>query len=363
MMGTVSCQLSLYPDYLHREMGFDHSQPFHADPVRRNEIWKGVVRWVHGRFGRWGVGMADPPDVYSATTLDPVHMFAWLFGSRVVYFADQHVDTHDYPLAGMEELRDFRVDEEDVRTRLGGLLGDATKLADRYGPDQVGIPFYAGQDTGMRDLESTHCPLTIAYRLFGERLLFALYDDPDGVKHVFAEITRAALAMADEFRRIVGRPRPANGCIGACAATLVGPDQFREYLLDPLLEYADGRPTLFHSCGQVNGLFGPFAELADAVEIPVFDCREQSAIDLAGAIEAFPDATISYMLSPPACLTRTPAQTAEAVRSAVEAVGGHPIYLILNLPAGADEATVDAFFETSVDCGAELPAEAGFGFA
>ena len=52
----------------------------------------------------------------------------------------------------------------------------------------------------------------------------------------------------------------------------------------------------------------------------------------------------------------------EAIREAIKKSGDRPVHLILNLPAGTKDEIVDAFFETCVELGVELPEEAGFVF-
>jgi hypothetical protein len=129
-----------------------------------------------------------------------------------------------------------------------------------------------------------------------------------------------------------------------------------------VIEFAAGRPLLFHACGNVNGLFKVFEEMAARSQVKVFDCREEAGIDLKRAAEAFPHATISYMFSPPACLSRTAGQMREEIREAINRSEGRPLHLIINLPAGSKDEIVDAFFETCVELGVELPEEAGFVF-
>ena len=361
-MKGLTCQLSLYPDYLHEEMGLPFSERFHIDPIYRNDKWKEIARWVHACFGRWGCGAEDPPDSYSVTTLDSVHLVSHLFGSRITYYTNAFPDTHEYPLAELENLSDFSAHTDEVELRVRAFLDETKRLVDSFGPDKVSVPFYAAKVIGLDDVEVSHCPLTIGYRLLGSRLLSDLYDDPVGVEHVFREIQTMSLEMGEALREIIGRKKPKNACIGACAATFLGPAHFREFLLPTVVNYASGRPILWHSCGRVNGLLDEFAQLNSLCKVEIFDCREQADIDLERSVEAFPDAAISYMFSPPACLTRTSDDLRAAVKSVVRRTGSSPLHLVLNLPAGADDSLVDAFFETCLESGASQPEQSGFAF-
>jgi hypothetical protein len=352
----------MYPDFLNQEMGLDFSEPFHTDPVYRNQKWKEVVRWVHQRFGRWGCGAENPPDAYSVTTLASVHFTAFLFGSRVSYWPDRFPDTHDYPLAGIPDLCDFRRSMTQAEVRIQQAVDEAKRLVDRFGPEQVVIPYYSEEDVGMRDLEFAHCPLTISYRLLGERLLLEMYDNPEGVEHFFSEIMSLSLELGERFREVVGKGRPSQACVAACASCFLGPDLFRRYLMPRVIEFAAGRPLLFHACGNVNSLFKVFKEMAARSQVRVFDCREEAGIDVKRAAEAFPHATISYMFSPPACLSRTAGEMREAIRETIEKSEDRSVHLILNLPAGAKDEIVDTFFETCGELGVELPQEAGLAF-
>ena len=363
MIRALTCQLSCYPEYLHREMGFDCSERFHTDPIYRNEKWKEVVRWIHARFGKWGCGSPDPQDSYSATTLDSVHLAAYLFGSRVRYFSDNFPDTHDYPLEDIRRLAELTWRSEPVAKRIDALLDQTRRLVDRFGPSKVGSPYYLAEDAGMQDMESTHCPLTISYRLFGERLFFEMYDNPPGIRHVFQTIMEMSAELGRAFREILKTPEPTAACIGACALTLIGVDQLITYFWPAVASFAEGRRMYFHSCGNVNRHLEALRELSEACGMDVFDCREQAGIDLETLTGLFPGTTISYMLSPPACLTRNPKDIARVVRDTVLKTEGNPLHLILNLPAGVGDEMVDAFFEACVELGAELPAEAGFSFS
>jgi hypothetical protein len=243
------------------------------------------------------------------------------------------------------------------------MVDEARRLVDRFGPEKVAIPYYSPDDTGMYDLEFAHCPLTISYRLVGERLLLEMYDNPEGVEHLFSEVLSLSLELGERFREVVGRSRPKSACVGACASCFLGPALFRQYLMPRVIEFAAGRPLLFHACGNVNSLFKVFEQMAGRSRVKVFDCREEAGIDLKRAAEAFPHATISYMLSPPACLSRTAGEMREAIRAAIRKSEDRPVHLILNLPAGTKDEIVDAFFETCVELGVEPPQEAGFAFA
>lgn len=361
-MPELSCQLSAYPDYLNARMGFDFSRRYHTDPVYRNEKWKDVLRWMHSQFGHWGVGASDPADSYSVSTLDSVHMLAWLFGANIVYSPDKFPAIEEYPLADIPDLAEFRAGHDHVDERLQSLLDDTRRLIDRFGPENVAVPFYANEDTGMADLETTHCPLTVAYRLFGTRALMEIFDNPAGFEQALRGITQLLKEVGSSFRQVAGIEDPENVCVGACAAMFLGPNHFRRFLTPTIRDYVAGRPLLFHSCGRVNHLLEAFGEMAQSCDVKVMDCREQAEIDLAGVSKAFPEAKISCMLSPPACLSRTPAEIRAAVHAAVEKSGDRPLHLILALPAGTADNLADPFFETCTELGAECPEEAGFSF-
>lgn len=268
-------------------MGLDFSERYHTDPVYRNESWKDVLRWVHTRFGGWGTGKSNPSDSYSVTTLDSVHMFPWLFGGKISYSVDKFPAIEEYPLAEIANLQDFTAGYGDADKRIQSLLDQAKKLVDAFGPENVSVPFYTDEDTGITDIEAAHCPLTIAYRLFGTRLLTEIFDNPDGVKHVFGEVMQLSKKLGRAFRQIAGIKYPENVFVGACAATFLGPEHFREFLMPAILDSIADRPFLFHSCGRVNHLFEVFGEMGQLCDVKIFDCREQAEIDLTKNIRYF----------------------------------------------------------------------------
>lgn len=350
-MPELSCQLSFYPDYLHEEMGLDFSERYHTDAVYRHAQLEEVSRWAHGRFGHWGVGTAEPQGSYSVTTLDPVHMISYLFGGEITYSVKDYPAIKEYPLEGLADLRDFTWRSSEIVSRVQQLLDDTRELVGKFGVEKVSIPFYAAKT----DIEIAHCPLTIAYRLFGTRLLEQLYDDPEGVKWVFGEIIELLKKLGADFRQVVGIAEPGSAHVGACVAVFIGPEQFREFLIEPIVDYVSGRYFSLHCCGNVNHLFGVFGQLNKKCGIDLFDCREQAGIDLSGVPAVFPGAKISYMLSAAACLDRNPGEIKDAVQRAVKMAGGQPLSLILGLPAGVEDGLVDAFFESCVELGAVYP--------
>ena len=361
-MSTVSCQLSVYPDYLNTRMGFDFSERYHTDPAYRNTAWKDVLKWLHGEFGRWGCGRTNPADSYSASTLGSAHLISALFGAEPMYDPRQFPETKGYPLSRIPDLRDFTRKDPRFQDRVQQLIGEAESMISRYGRENVGIPFHAANMDGVEDLENTHCPLTIAYRLFGDRLLTDMYADPRGVRHVLRETMLLVRDLAETFRQLVDRPPPKRVLMSACTATFLGAEHWETFILPLIAEFCGDRETFFHSCGPSNHLLGSFRKLSEQTPLVRFDCREQAGIDLPDSARAMPEATISYMLSVPDCLTRTAEQIQRRVRQSVEEAGQNDIHLILMLPDGASNELVDAFFQQTTALGAELPEEAGFRF-
>ena len=361
-MNTVSCQLSAYPDYLHTRMGLDFSERYHTDPEYRNNSWKDVLQWLHGQFGQWGCGQTNPADSYAANTLSSTHLISALFGAEVMYNARQFPETKGYPLSLIPDLRDFTRKTPRFQDRVQRLVAEVKSMIAQYGRANVGIPFYAANVDGVEDLENTHCPLTIAYRLFGDRLLTDLYTDPEGVRHVLRETVLLVQELAETFRQLTDRPRPKRVLMGACTATFLGAKHWETFILPLIAEFCGDRETFFHSCGPSNHLLDSFRKLSQRTPLIRFDCREQAGIDLPKSARALPDVTMSYMLSVPDCLTRTPEQIQQRVKQSVEEAGTSDIHLILMLPDGAEDEMVDAFFEQTTALGAELPEEAGFRF-
>jgi len=361
-MRRLTCQLSAYPDYLVYRMGLDFAGKYHTDAEYRNMQWKQILRWMDGKFGQWGCGMPDPPDSYSPVTLASVHLFSWLFGSQVVYSALQFPETPVYPLADMDDLFAFNPESAIVRERLEGLLGATRSLIDKHGPNAVTVPFHSAEMDGIYDLENTHCPLTIAYKLFGERILLEIYDNPEGVAHVFREIMNMTRDMGERFRMIAGLEKPRHVLMSACSACFVSPEHWERMVMPLVEEYCGERPVFFHSCGSVNSHLPAFGRLGEKLPFLKFDCRESAGIDIQAAARAMPGVEISYMMSPALCLTRTPEDMAMAVRKAVNDAGDSPMNLILMLPHDTPDAIVDAFFQTCVEMGAEPRKNAGFRF-
>lgn len=85
-------------------------------------------------------------------------------------------------------------------------------------------------------------PLDIAHQVRGEDIFIDMYDDPPFVHDLLAACTRAYIAVAHEFKRVLGEPQNSSYS-GACyregcgvhaaddTATVLGPDLFDEFAL------------------------------------------------------------------------------------------------------------------------------------
>jgi len=344
-MSKIYSQLSAYPDYLRANMGLDFSFRYHNDPEYRNEKWKDILRWVYFKFGRYGCGNDNPADFYSATTLGSVHLVSWLFGADVFYFENLFPDTTRYPLKSISNIEDFNMNIPVFRERMGILKSNLINLIARYGMEKVSIPFYASDIDGVKDLDNTHCPFTIAYRLFGNRLLTDLLVNPDEAKTILFRTLDIIYYLSQEFRTIFGMSKPSRVLMSACASTFLGAQQWEEFVMPLIADYCGEREVFFHSCGPSNHLLKSFGKLAERTHIIRFDCREQSGIDIRASVTNMPEAMISIMMDVPKCLTRTSAELKEAVIRAVEDSGINGINLILMLPEGACDETVHAFYD------------------
>lgn len=333
-------------------MGLDFSFHYHNDPGYRNEKWKEIVKWVYAKFGEYGCGDDNPADSYSATTLGSVHLISWLFGADVLYFENFFPDTKGYPLENLSDMNDFTINSPVFRERYGMLKHGLTDLINEHGKEKVSVPFYASDIDGVKDLDNTHCPFTIAYRLFGNRLLTDMLVNPDEAKTILFRTLDIIYYLSQEFRTIFGMSKPSRILMSACASTFLGADQWEEYVMPLIADYCGDREVFFHSCGPSNHLLESFGKLAEKTHIIRFDCREQSGIDIRTSAAKMPEALISIMMDVPKCLSRTATELKEAVIRAVEASEKNGINLILMLPDGTRDETVHAFYEQCNQLGA-----------
>ena len=344
-MTKIFSQLSAYPDYLKTNMGLDFSFRYHNDFQYRNEKQKEILQWIYAKFGEYGCGDNYPVDSYSATTLGSVHLVSWLFGAEVLYSDNLFPDTLGYPLENLTNFDYFNTDHPVFRERLEVLKSNLNDLIKRYGKEKVSIPFYSSDIDGIKDLDNTHCPFTIAYRLFGNRLMTGMLLNPGEAKLILSRTLNIIYFLSQEFRMISGTARPTRVLMSACASTFLGAEQWEEFVMPLIKDYCGGRELFFHSCGPSNHLLNSFGKLAKNTPLIRFDCREQSGIDIKGSAKMMPDALISFMLDVPKCLTRTTSELKEAVVKAVEESGQNGINIILMLPDGTKDEIVGAFYE------------------
>ncbi len=361
-MSAFTCQLSLYPDYLADAIGADFGETYYADAAARNETDKRVRRFVHQQFGAWGCGEADPDDVFSPTALASVHLTAQLFGAPMLYSARSFADTLGFPLSGLPSIADLRPALPRFFRGVAELCSETARLRAAHSAARIAVPGTAEEIDGVPDLDMVHCPLTIGYKLFGERLLYAFADEPDVAGRAMYALCELTAQWTAELRRAAGRRPPRRALISACSAAFVSPEDYRRAVLPALRAYLGERSVFFHCCGSCNAHLPVFAQLHRTNPFLRFDCRESSGADLRSAAAALPGVTLSYMLSPALCLSRSPKEIGEAVDRARAEAGENPLHLILMLPAGAQPALAHAFFARCVDQGADLALARGFRF-
>jgi len=351
-MNKIYSQLSAYPDYLVSNMGLDFSKRYHSDSQYRNDKWKEILQWIYTKFGQYGCGDNNPRDSYSATTLGSVHLISWLFGADVLYFENLFPDTRGYPLENLVNLNDFNTNMPVFRERLEILKNNLGELIAKHGKERVSIPFYSSNIDGVEDLDCTHCPFTIAYKLFGNRLMTDMFMNPGDVKTILFKTLDSIQFLSHEFRSNFDIPKPARVLMSACASTFLGSEEWEYFIMPLIRDYCGGRETFFHSCGPSNHLLNSFGKFAESTPVIRFDCREQSGIDILTSVRMMPDALISIMMDVPKCLTRTTVELKKAVVKAFEDSGNNGINLILMIPDGTKDEMVFAFYEQCKELGA-----------
>jgi MtaA/CmuA family methyltransferase len=192
-------------------------------------------------------------------------------GAAVIHYPDQPpaIDEAHALLADKSVLHRLRVVEPGAGRRMTKRLEVIRGLKERVGREKMVEGWVEGPMAESADLRGIHAVMT------------DLFDDPGFVRDLMAFVFENAMGFAREQIRagadIIG--------VGDAASSLIGPDLFREIVLDWEKRYVDaihgmGALVRLHICGRTRGLFSMLSGVkADIVDLdsmaPVAEAREK----------------------------------------------------------------------------------------
>ena len=253
--------------WLHNEGGFCFGEPFFLDPMHRRAQEQQMHRFVAKRFPDEPIynleahlvqveGRRRP--VVLVGGIQPNLILAAAVGSQFVFWPDKDPDVTPTPLADITDLDALTSIDWANRWPVSLLLDQVAAVREQVGTSATVVPPFFWDTTGRA---TTHGILTTALKLFGERIFIDLVENPSFAREVMAWIVDAYTALIRLFAAAAGMPITSLHT-GDCAACMVGPDAFAEFIVPELNRY--GRqigPIRLHSCGKSDHLLEAFASV------------------------------------------------------------------------------------------------------
>jgi MtaA/CmuA family methyltransferase len=222
-------------------------------------------------------------------------------GARVVYFEDQPptVDESDSLLSDKARLLELKPPEPEEGPRMGNRLRAVQLLRGKTAGERLTEGWVEGPCAEAADLRGIN------------RLMLDFFDDPGFVRDLFDLVTELGI----RFARAQVRAGAELIGIGDAAASLVGPELYREFVwpherrLVEAVQQAGARVRL-HICGNINAILEQVASL----DVDILDL--DSMVSVAEAREKCGQKQVLLgNIDPVRALQRgTPASIANALR-------------------------------------------------
>jgi len=299
----------LSEDWIHDRLGFDFSEDFWTDSVRRTENYRQISYETARKHPGIGVGSLDAKPVPKASDQYSHRFMPALFGCEIVYTKNQAPAA--LPLAmEAEDLYAVTAPDFSASEVIRKALDDAAVLRRKYG--------------FVRGAINMGSPLNVAVTVYGEAFLAACALEPDAARHVLRVIAETEIKLIHEFCAIVEPDYPTNPLpfsIGNCPAIMFSPALYREVVLptDLWLRKQSGRFGIHH-CGVFDKYNEVYRELTpDSLDVGAFS-------DYRLLRSFFPDTTCSYIVDNGQIEGRTRDEIDETVRRIITQ-GGPPEHI------------------------------------
>lgn len=355
-MKKISCQLSFYPDFLIEHTAFSMDKWYSENIQDRTEQVKIIHSFMEKTYGQYIKEDKNFTMPHMVTPYSSIQLFLSLFDVQMIYSENAFADTKIAPLKDVDTIEDLDAVEKIFKNNAMTWIEKVKNQIAGFKIDDLDFPLHMQEIDGIKDLEMVHCPLTIGYKLFGEKILYLQYDDEQFAEECLTRVAKWAVWLMEKIRQeLMNRyDRPKKLLISACSACFVSPDYW-DSKMNPLMEFlSDRRDVFFHSCGTINNHLDTFKSLSGKINFLKFDCRESSNANIKKASELFGDTEISYMFSPALCIGAISQQMKDAVDKAIVDTGDKALHLILMLPGGSNQDLGTVFLEQATKNGASI---------
>ncbi len=325
--------------WLHEQGGFTFEEPFFLDPQVRLAQERRMHAFVEARFAGEPIynleahlvqiqGRRKPVALVGG--LQPNLILAAAVGSQFLFPGDKDPDVTTTPLAeGCDLDRLWNIDWAKTWP-ISLFLDQIFTLRETLDPQFTIVPPYFWDTTGRA---TTHGLVTTAQKLLGERIFLEMTDNPAFVHEFFRWIVDAYAQQIELLAEAAGM-KVVGLHTGDCSVCMIGPDQFAEFVLAPLNEFAQRvGPLRLHSCGPSDHLLELFGQVRHLASLNV-----GSGTSVARIRERFGPIPIDLIPETQLLTVGTPARVDAWVRQCVAENGDGQLQFECHLDLGQPEA-------------------------
>lgn len=352
VMGMIS------PNWVSQAMGARFSERYFMDPEYRLEENARIADWLAefdqelaARFCYPGVkwypigisgigGVFDNPQAHIVDIGIPQTfiLITAMMGGEIVYFDGDNPDVKGYPLADIESPDEIQIPDLEEAWPVGVFLRQYEAMVEKYGREKVHL--FAPIEKGW-PLWYLHSPLSVAYRLRGDRLFVDMVEQPALANRILDVALDIGLRLFEIYEEKL-RTKILVPPIASCIATLISPRVYEQFEIPRLRKLIDrfGKAKI-HSCGPSSHVLHLLGRLPNLVEVEL-----GARTDMALARKLWPEVNLVYLLDTPKFVHQTSDEVRLEVSTVIHEASGGPLVIEWPAETGTPLDTVGAIYET-----------------
>ena len=257
--------LCFHHSYNSRFFGVNYGKRYHYDPIYRIESELKVAAGLYRKFGKYGMGQAEPLPTLGVG-IQPLDFLNAALGGKMVFRKDEAVQTPEKPLSNIRKISELEK-LGDILWQDHPLFEDLFKQVEQMKKAYPELPIsyiqgvWRDGPAGQKTFLTMHTPYTTAFRILGQEILELMLLDQEFVNAVLEWILCQYQSL---WQAICGRMgwRGTKLHFGDCAATMLSPNLYKCICL-PLYQklMEDFEAAVIHSCGTSTHLLELFAQI------------------------------------------------------------------------------------------------------
>jgi uroporphyrinogen-III decarboxylase len=342
----INLQPLIMAEWVHRGSGVRYDSRYFNDPEYRAVQNLKIQKWLHKTFPRlFDLPAEKEPSTFNIGVGETFITIPSLFGAEIRYFENYNPDVGNPPLAHISSLKDVKVPDVENTWPMNIYLEQYDKLAAKYGKERVNLLRYVNKVTypnyGTFIEGWSHSPLTIAYKLRGDKLFVDMVENENFVKHLISVIILTIQKLLSLLAKL--KCVEINLMyIPCCIASVVGPKVFTEWDIPAMVQlmksYSENGGI--HSCGPSANILN---ELSKLPELIVLELGEGT--DMAKARRLWPKSLLRYILDTYE-LINSPEMVGKKVKKVIKEAGTGPLTIQLPVEWGTPKEVLDIVYDT-----------------